>query len=132
MIGRHDLAVLVHGREDHQVRARAGRRRRCYLQRPEAARERDLRIVGHILAAEDHDRMLLEGRARRPIGSIIGGDVGERYATDLGGKARTERDDIHRRASLAYRLLKFPPNRVRRQPSARTLSHQCLLLRFQA
>jgi hypothetical protein len=76
--------------------------------------------------------MLLECRTHRLIGGVIAGDVGKRHAAELGGKARTQRDDIHRRASLAFRLLKFPPNKSSRQPGVGTPPHQCPFLRFQA
>ena len=69
--------------------AGALRRRRRYFERPEAAREGDLRFVGHVLVAKDQDGMRFEGGAHRLIGGVIGGDVGKRHATQFGGKAGT-------------------------------------------
>jgi hypothetical protein len=61
-------------------------------------RECELRLVGHILAAKDKNRMLLERGARLLVRGVVGRDLGERHAAQLGGEARTQRDDFHRRA----------------------------------
>jgi hypothetical protein len=98
MIRRHDLAVLVDRAEDDEIGAGAERTDLGHLERSEPARERQLRLVGHLLTAKDDDRMLLERRPRRVVGGLIGRDVGERHAAQLGGKARTQRNDFHRRA----------------------------------
>ena len=65
--------------------------------RTEAAREGELALVGHFLAAEDQHRVLLERGARRRVGGIVSGDIGERHAAQFGGEAWTQRDDVHRR-----------------------------------
>ena len=98
MIGRHDVAVLVDGRKNHEVGTSALRGDVGHLQRTEAAREGKLRVVGDILVAKDQNRMLLERRAGLPVRLIIGSDISKRYTTELGGKARTYRDDFHRRS----------------------------------
>ena len=97
MIRRHDLAVLVDGREDREVGAGAERADLGHLQRPETAREGELRVVGHVLAAKDQHRMLLERGADLPVCVLIGRDVGDADAAQLGAEARTQRDDFHRR-----------------------------------
>jgi hypothetical protein len=89
VIRRHDIAVLVDGAQDHEVRAGAQRADLGDLERPEPAREGELRLVGHLLAAKDNDRMLLERRARLFIGGVVRRDLGKRYPTQLGGEART-------------------------------------------
>src|SRR5262245_4267867 len=101
MIRRHDLAVLVDRAEDHEVGARAQRADLGHLERSEPARERKLGLVGHLLAAKDNDRMLLERRARLFICGVVRRDFGQRHAAQLGGKAWTPRDDLHRRAPVA-------------------------------
>ena len=67
-----------------------------HFRRTEAARERELALVRHVLAAKHQNRMFLERRARRRISGVVLGDVGERDAAQLGGKAWTQRDDFHR------------------------------------
>ena len=101
VIGRHDFAVGADGGEDDEVAAGAERADFGHFRRTEAARERKLALVGHVLAAKHQNRMFLEGRARRSISGIVCGDIGERDAAQLGGKARTQRDDFHRRISPA-------------------------------
>src|SRR5215475_6737049 len=99
MIRRHDLAVLVDRAEDHEVGARAQRADLGHLERSEPARERKLGLVGHLLAAKDNDRMLLERRARYAASSAaISASV-----TPLSSAAKpgTPRDDLHRRAPVA-------------------------------
>jgi hypothetical protein len=86
-IGRHDLAVRPDGREDHEMRAGALRRRRRYFQRAEAAREGDLGFVGHFLIAKHQNRMRFERGAHRLVSGIVMGDIGERHAAQFGGKA---------------------------------------------
>jgi hypothetical protein len=44
--------------------------------------------------------MLLEGRAYRRIGRIVGGNIGKPDAAQFRAKSRTQRHDVHRRASL--------------------------------
>src|SRR5262245_6237715 len=41
--------------------------------------------------------MLLECGARLLVGGVVRRDLGQRHAAQLGGKARTQRDDVHRR-----------------------------------
>ena len=93
----YDLAVFVDRAEDHEVRARALRTDLGHLERPEAARERELRLVGHGLAAKDKDRVLFDRRARLLVCGGIRRDLGKRHTAELGGKARTQRDDFHQR-----------------------------------
>ena len=78
------------------MRAGAERADLGHFRRAEAAREGELALVGHLLAAKHQNRMLLERRARRRIRGIVGRDVGKRHAAQLGGKAWTQRDDVHR------------------------------------
>ena len=68
-----------------------------HLRRSEAARERKLALVAHLLAAKDQNRMLLKSRARRRIRGVVICDLVKRHTTQLGAKARTQRDDFHRR-----------------------------------
>ena len=82
--------------KDDEMRAGAERADLGHFGRTEAAREGELALVGHLLAAKDQNRMLLERRARRRVGGIVGGDVGKRHAAQLGGKTRTQRNDVHR------------------------------------
>ena len=58
-----------------------------HLRRTEAAREGELALVGHLLAAKHQNRMLLERRARRRVGGVVGCDVAKRHAVQLGGEA---------------------------------------------
>src|ERR1035437_8879578 len=67
-----------------------------HLRRTEAAREGELALVGHLLAAKHQNRMLLERRAHRRVGSVVGCDVAKRHAVQLGGEAWTQRDYVHR------------------------------------
>ena len=73
-----------------------------HFRRTEAAREGELALVGHLLAAEHQHRMLLERGARRRIGGIVTGDIGKRDAAQFGGKTRTQRDDVHGAFSRFY------------------------------
>src|SRR4029453_14951649 len=54
--------------------------------------------------------MLLEGRARYLVGGVIRRDLDERCPAQLGGKARPQRDDFHRRPPFRV-CSTFPPNR---------------------
>jgi hypothetical protein len=73
-----------------------------HLERSEAAREGELRLVGHILIAKNKDRMLLERRARLLVSGVVRGDLGKRHAAQLGRETRTQRDDLHRRGLRRY------------------------------
>src|SRR4051812_23933567 len=115
VIRRHDLAVLVDGAEGHEIGASAQRADFGHLKRPKAARESELRLIGDVLAAKDQDRMLLESRPRYLVCGVFRRDLGERYAAQLSGKSRTQRDDFHRRPPLR-RLLNF---------STKSASAQC-------
>src|SRR5689334_855449 len=53
VIRRHDLAVLVDRAEDHEIGTRAHRANFGDLERPEATRESELRLIGDVLAAKD-------------------------------------------------------------------------------
>ena len=72
------------------------------FRRAEAAREGELALVGHLLAAEHQHRVLLEGGARRRVSGVVSGDIGERDAAQFGGKTRTQRDDVHGAFSRFY------------------------------
>jgi hypothetical protein len=111
VIRRHDVAVLIDRAEDHEVGARAQRADLGHLERPEPAREGELHLVGHILAVKDNDRMLLERRARLVVCRGVGRDLGKRHAAQLGGEARTQRNDLHRRALRCFGCSTFPQNR---------------------
>ncbi len=67
-VGRHDLAVGADSGEDDEVGAGADGADLGDLERPEAAREGKLDVVGHLLAAEHQNRMVLERRAHRLVG----------------------------------------------------------------
>src|SRR4029453_10898270 len=54
--------------------------------------------------------MLLKGRARYLVGGVIRRDLDERCPAQLGGKARPQRDDFHRRPPFRV-CSTFPPNR---------------------
>src|SRR5262249_34014809 len=103
-----EVAVLAGARGEkrgggaREVGAGAERSHLGHFERPEPTREGELRFVGHLLAAKDNDRVLLEGRPRFFICGLVGRDPGQRDAAQLGGKARTQRDDLHRRASVAW------------------------------
>ncbi len=109
VIRRHDLAVLVDRAEDHEVGANAERADLGDLERPEPARESELRFVRHALAAKDDDRVLFECRAHLFIRAVIGGDVGKGHTAQLGGKAGAQGHDFHRPPPL-FPLLNFPPD----------------------
>jgi hypothetical protein len=96
MIRRHHFAVFVDGGEDHEMGAGAERADLGDFRRAEAAGERKLAVVAHILAAKHQNRMLLEGGAHRAIDGIVGRDIRQRDAAHFGGKARTKRNDLHR------------------------------------
>src|SRR5437867_6470018 len=100
VIRRNDLAVLVDRAEDHEIGANTQRANLGYLERPKAARESELRLIGDVLAAKDQDRMLLKGRARHLVRGIVRRDLGKRYPAQLGGKARPQRHDFHWRPPL--------------------------------
>src|SRR6516165_9427190 len=97
VIGGHDLTVLIDGGEDDEICAGALCGGQRDFERPEAARERYLDVVGYLLVAKQQDRMLLERSAYFAVCVIVGSDVGKRDAPQLGGKARTQRDGLHRR-----------------------------------
>src|SRR5258707_9928301 len=106
---RRKPAVLVNRTEDHEVGAGALRADLGHLERPEAAREGELRLVGHVLAAKDKDRMLLKRRACPLVCGVIRRDIGKRHTAQLGGEARTERDNLHGEPPLLLCLPDFPP-----------------------
>src|SRR5215510_8287814 len=110
VVRRHDLAVLVDRAEDHEIGAGAQRANLGHLEWPKAAREGKLRLVGDVLAAENNDRMFLKGRARHLVCGVVSRDLGERYTAQLGGKARTQRYDVHRQTPFGV-CATFPPNR---------------------
>jgi hypothetical protein len=71
-----------------------------------------MRLVGNILAAKDKDRMLLERGARLLVRGGVRRDLGEGHAAQLGGEARTQRNDFHRRALHRFGVSStFPQNR---------------------
>ena len=80
------------------------------FERPKAARESKLRLVGHLLAAKDQDGMLLECGARLVVCGVVRRDLGQAQVAQLRDKARTQRDDFHGAGSLRVRR-RFPPNR---------------------
>src|ERR1035441_4341276 len=102
MIGQHHFAVRADGAEDHKMAAGAERADLGHLRRTEAAREGELALVGHLLAAKDQNRMLLERRARRHVGGVVGRDVAKRHAAQLGVEAWTKRDDVHRQVLPSF------------------------------
>ena len=118
MIRRHDLAVLVDRAEDDEVGAGAQRADLGHFERSEPAREGELHLVGYVLAAEDEDRMLLERGARLLVRGVVGRDLGERHAAQLGGEAWTQRDDLHRRALLGFGFPNFPSKSAGQQGKA--------------
>ena len=77
------------------------------FRRAEAARERELAFAVDLLTAKHQDGMLFERRAYRGIDGIVGGDIGERHAAYFGGKAWTERNDVHGATSMILFLLEF-------------------------
>src|SRR5262245_33048256 len=46
--------------------------------------------------------MLLERGTRLLVGGVVRRDLGQRHAAQLGGKARTQRDDVHRRVLRCF------------------------------
>src|SRR5262245_47504532 len=98
VIRRHDLPVFADRAEDHEISTHSQRANLSHLERPKATRERELRLLGDVLSAKDKNRMLLKGRARHLICGVVRRDVDERYPAQFSGKARTQRDDFHRRA----------------------------------
>ena len=118
MIRRHDFAVRADGGQGDEMGAGAERADLGHLGRTEAAREGELALVGHLLAAKHQDRMLLEGRARRRVGGIVSGNIGERHAAQFGGKTWTQRDHVHRQVLPDFIIFfYFPPKRTGRQGS---------------
>src|SRR6185437_2195035 len=82
----------------------------------EPPREGKLRLVGHILAAEQQDRMVFEGGSHFRIDIIVCRHIGERHAAQFGGKTWTNRDDVHRHPPRkSYDLREFPPKPATRQ-----------------
>ena len=65
-----------------------------------AAGKGELNLVRHLLVAKYQDGMFLEGRTRRVIQGIVGRDIRERHAVQLGAESRTQRDNVHRQVSL--------------------------------
>src|SRR5580704_18493586 len=64
--------------------------------------------------------MVLERRAHRRIYGIVGRDIGQRHAAYFGGKAWTQRDDVHRRILRGILdLPDFPPKPFPWQPRGR-------------
>src|SRR5262245_33759753 len=116
VIRRHDLAVLVDRAEDHEIGPDAQRANFGFLKRPKATRESELRFIGDVLAAKDKDRMLLECRSRHPICGVVRRDLDERYPAQFRSKARTQRDDFHRRPPFDV-CSTFPPNQPRGNPA---------------
>src|SRR5215470_17987197 len=110
VISRHDFAVFVDRAQDHEIGADAQRADFGYLERPKAAREGELHLVSDVLVPKDNDRMLLKGRPRHLVCGIVRRDLDERHPAQLGGKARTQRDDFHRRPPFGV-CSTFPPNR---------------------
>src|SRR5262245_32167977 len=98
VIGRHNLAALVDRAEDHEVGASAERTDLGDLEQPEPARESKLALVCHLLAAKDDDGVLLEYRTHLVVRAVIGWDVREPHAAQLGGQPGTQRNKLHRRA----------------------------------
>src|SRR5713101_4325776 len=88
VIGRHDLAVLADRAEDNKMGARALRADLGHFGRTEAAREGELGLVGHLLAAKDQNRMFLESRSRRRVSGIMHRALRKRHTTRLDGEAR--------------------------------------------
>jgi hypothetical protein len=107
----HDLAALIDRAENDEVGARAQRADLGHFERSESAREGELCLVGHVLAAKYNDRMLLERCARLLVCGGVGRDLGKCHAAQLGGEARTQRDDLHRRALRCFGSSTFPQNR---------------------
>ena len=96
VVGRHHLAVWTEGGQRDEMRTGAERTDLGHFRRTEPAREGELTLVGHFLAAKHQNRMLLESRARLCIGSVVHSDLRKRYAAQLGSETRTQRDDVHR------------------------------------
>src|SRR6185437_5319375 len=89
---------------------------------PEAARERNLRLVADVLAAKHQDRMLLERRAHILIGGVARRHVIERHAAQLGGETGTQRDDIHGVLPKPNASCQFPSKQTGRQACSRMRS----------
>src|SRR5262249_30541210 len=111
MIRRYDLAVLVDRAEDHEIGANAQRADFGYFERSKATRVSKLRLIGDVLAAKDNDRMLLKGRTRQLVRGVVRRDLGERYPAQFSSKARTQRDDVHRRPPFGV-CSTLPSNRL--------------------
>src|SRR5689334_2968988 len=92
---RHERAVRADVVEAAVERARADRALLDDLERPEGARERDLEIVGHVLVAEDEDRVLFERGADRAVGGIAARDVQQADAADLRSETGSEWNNLH-------------------------------------
>src|ERR1700730_648113 len=96
VIWRYDRSVRANGTQDDKMRTGTLRADLGHFRWPEAARKGELNFVGHLLIAQDQDRMFLEGRARRRICSIVRGDILKRHTAQFGGEFWTQRHDVHR------------------------------------
>src|SRR6267378_6675880 len=96
VIGRDHLAVEADGTEDHKMRTRALRADLGYFRWTEAARKRQLKLVGHLLAAQHQNGMFFKSSPRRHISGVVKGDIGKCHTAQLGGESRTQRDNVHR------------------------------------
>src|SRR5215510_3169206 len=76
--------------------------------------------------------MLLERGARLLVGGVVRRDLGQRHAAQLGGKAWTQRDDVHRRVLRRFYVCSGlssktdAPARPRSQPSTGLASRTTL------
>ena len=98
VIWRHHLSVGADGAENHKMRTGSLRADLGHFRRAEAARKRQLKLVGHLLVAKHQNRMFLESCSRRGIGCVVRGDIGKRHAAQFGGKSRTQWHNVHRQA----------------------------------
>src|SRR6185437_1852855 len=96
VLGRRDRAVVLQVVEPAVESAVADRAELDDLERSESARIGGLQVVGDALAAEQQQRMRLEGVAQLAIGLGAARDVDEPEAADLGAEAGAERNDLHR------------------------------------